>query len=118
MLQFGVIRLPQRIAMLKGHKERARWANLLGDHAQELDHDGGDPAPFERGGDQTHGLVAGGSDGDEEGEVDLVLNKDLRGLGGCVFDEPPGGGDGAHAGQVAGGHGADPALGFEFADAP
>ena len=55
--------------------EAAGRADPLRDLAKQLNRHGGDPLALEFGSDQTHGLVARRSDGDEERDVDLIFDQ-------------------------------------------
>ncbi len=66
--------------MPERHEEGARWAHALRYLAQQLDGDRGDALAFQFGCDQTHGLVAEGSHGDQQRHVDTVGDQMLRHL--------------------------------------
>lgn len=101
MLGLSVIRRPERIAVRIRDKDRARGTDLTRSELEELENDRRNSASFEFGGDQTHGLVAGRSDRDQQRQVDLVVDEDLRSLGSGVADEPSRRCDRPHAGEVA-----------------
>jgi len=64
-------------------EDAAGWTYRLGDVTGAAEGHGGNPVGLEVSGDQTHGLVADGSDRHEEGGVHLVgsqLGEDLGGV--------------------------------------
>lgn len=73
-LSGGLERPVEREPMGKRDQQGSRRADPFGRLAEELDHDGRDPPPLAFRRDQTHGLVAQGSDRNEEGQVHPVLD--------------------------------------------
>ena len=54
-------------------KQRARRRDLAHDVVRRADHQGGNPLGFDHMSDETDGLVAEGSIGHEQSEIDLSL---------------------------------------------
>jgi hypothetical protein len=101
MLGLSVMRRSEWIAVRIRDKDRSRGTDLTRSELEELENDRRNLASFEFGGDQTHGLVAGRSDRDQQRQIDLVVDEDLRSLGSGVADEPSRRCDRPHAGEVA-----------------
>ena len=72
--------------------QRPGRLDLFGCQTQKLDNDGRNSLTFQFGGDQTHGLVADRSDGNQQRNVDLIFNQFGHHLGYSSFDQPAGGG--------------------------
>ena len=103
--------------MRERNEEGARRADALGDLAEELDRDRSDAAALELCGDQTHGLVAGRSDRDEQGDIDPVLDEEASRFGRGLANEASRRGDRAHERKVPPIERADDARGHNLARA-
>ncbi len=86
-LQLDIIRLTQGIAEGEGDEEGAWRANLAGDLAQEGERDGGDTGIFDGALDQSHGLIAHGSDRSEQSDIYASGYQAARHLGRALLDE-------------------------------
>lgn len=85
-----IIRLSERCAEAKGHRQRARRPHALGDRSDERDADRRDPMLLEYSGNQSHGLSAERSHRYQESGLHAVVQKNLRCLGCALPHEPPG----------------------------
>ena len=74
VLSHGVQRDIERVAVPKGDEERARRPHLFGDVAQQLDRDSRNSLSLQLRCHQAHGLVAHGSDGNQQCDVHLPIN--------------------------------------------
>lgn len=74
MLQFGLAGSFEWKPMGERNQKCSRGTDLLCGLSEQLQHDRADAASFELRCDQTHGLIADGSDRDEEGDVHLVFD--------------------------------------------
>jgi hypothetical protein len=101
VLALGIPGAVQRVAVRKRDVQGPRRSNFLGDDSKQADDDGRDPSALELRCDQTHGLIADRSDGNEKRHVHTVFFEQARGLGNDVASEPAGSGDRAHEGQMA-----------------
>lgn len=75
--------------MAKRDEERPRRLNALRNRSKLLDRHRRDSLALQRGGYQTHGLVAHRSDRNEQGDIDGVVNEQGRNFRGRVTDESP-----------------------------
>ena len=110
----GFMRKIEGIPVPERHEQRSRRADLLRNFAQKDDADCGDSAAFQFGGDQTDRLIAHRSDGDEECDVDAILDESLRGGRGGVAHEAARSGDRAHEREMALAHVGDTSVAREF----
>ena len=117
MLKTSVVWQAKRIAVAKRDEERARRADPLGHLAEQLDGDRCDPLPLQLCCDQAHGLVAEGSDRDQQCDVNAIGYETLRGLGRRLPDEAPRRSDRTHEREMPPVHRADPALRGQLVDA-
>ncbi len=74
----ALLRRPECSSHWMIHKGRARRHHFAHDIVRRADHQGWDAARFDDVGDETDGLMAEGSVGDEQGEVDVRLRQFLR----------------------------------------
>ena len=82
-LHLGIPGLSAWVSQWKVGEHKAGDAAFLDDVAGRAQYYGGHAVPFEVPGDQTHGLVADGSECREEYGIDTILTapfKDLRGI--------------------------------------
>jgi hypothetical protein len=86
--------------MVEGNAEGARGLHSFGNFTQKHNCDSGDALAFEFGCDQTHGLVAHGSDGCKQGDIDGIFFEQGRGLRGGFGAERSGSNDRSHAGEM------------------
>ncbi len=80
-LHGDVVRLAARVAEREVSEDEARHAAMLDDVTRRAEDHGGDAVRFEVTGDQTHGLVAHGSERHQDGRIRTVLAaaaQDLR----------------------------------------
>lgn len=80
-MRVAVIRRPNDLVVGIMGEKRARWANEQRRLAQRRERYRWHATGFDLAGDQSHGLVADGSDGDKQGSIRLLL-KDVFGDGG------------------------------------
>lgn len=107
VLSGGVAGCVERMAMTKGHQQRPRRPHPLCGDSRKLDAHGRDALPLELRADQTHGLVADGSDGNQERDVHAVCDEKARRLRRALAHEASGSGDGTHEREVPRRHRAD-----------
>ncbi len=86
MLPRWLIRRVQGVAVAKRNEQGARRAHLLRHLSEQLEGHRRDPLSLELRCDQTHGLVAQGSDRDQECDIDSIRNKLPRCFGRGVAD--------------------------------
>jgi len=91
-----VVGYAQRVAVTERHQESPRRAHSLGGHAQELDAHRRDALPLQLRSDQTHGLVADGSDGDEERDVHTIVGEQACRPRRMLLHQASGRRDGSH----------------------
>jgi len=115
VLTVRVIRRVEGIAVPKWDHKGPRGAHPLGHLAKQVECDGRDPLPLKLGGDQTHGLVAHGSHGNQERHVGLVLDEQPACRRGALSNQRTRRGDRAHERQMARTHRADSPLRRELA---
>ncbi len=72
-LHGGVTRTTHRVPQREISEEEPGNSRVLDDVAPGTDYDGGHASFLELTGNQTHGLVADRSEGDEENNVDVIL---------------------------------------------
>lgn len=114
-LQRVIARLPERVTQRVRHGEHARRSNTRGDFGEHRDRRRRDSSSLELGLNQTHGLVAERSNRYEQGDVDLVVDEQLRCRGCTVANQSTGRRDRAHERQVSWRDRTDRALERELA---
>ena len=95
-LALRVIRFVERVTMPEWDKERARRTHTLDHLAQKLNHHCGNAMTFQFGADQTHGLVAHGSNRHEQRDVRRIFDEQLRGGRRGLLDQSAGRRDRTH----------------------
>lgn len=84
--------------MLKRNDQGPGRTNFFRHHSQQLNGNRGNPAAFQLGCDQTHGLVAHRSHRNQQGDVHVILNQFVRDRRKRFFDQASGGGQRSHQG--------------------
>ena len=95
-LQFRIIGAAKRKSVCVRNEQCARRPNLFRDFAQKHEAHRRDSTAFDCGGDQTHGLIAHRSYGDEDHGINGVLHERIRDLRSASLDQPAGRRDRAH----------------------
>jgi hypothetical protein len=85
-LHVRLVGAPARISEWEVAEEKARYAALFNDVARAANDDGCNAVGFEVSCDQTHGLVADGSQWDKQRHVYRVFATTAENLGRIVFD--------------------------------
>ena len=115
VLQFGVIRLPRGMPQGK-IKEGGSWGIDRLSNIQGAAHtDGGDSLCLGMPSDQSHGLMAYGSDRDKEESIDLVFQQFFGNGRSQILSDFPGRINASHKGVLEGGQFPDKALFFHLA---
>jgi len=100
VLQLRLMRFAKRVAVGERYEEASRRFHLHGHFAQQREADGGNPGLFDDARDQSHGLIADGSDGDKQNGVNAVIPKLLRHLRRGLLDESSGRADRTHKAEM------------------
>ena len=81
MLLLGIIGSLEGIAMAKRDQQRPGWTDLLGSNFQQLQNHSADSVAFKLCCDQTHGLIADGSDRYQQSHIDTIFDQKRHSLG-------------------------------------
>lgn len=98
MLKLRGVGPVERVTVAKRNAERSRRPHFPGHLPKELNDNRGDPLSLQLCRDQAHGLIAHGSDGHKQGDVDAVLDEPARGLRRRYLLQPPRRGQRSHEG--------------------
>ena len=77
-LHLLISRLAARVAEREVGKDKARHPALLNNITGRAEDDRWDTVRFKMSGDQTHGLVTDGSQGDQQGNIDSILTTEVE----------------------------------------
>jgi hypothetical protein len=96
VLQLGIVGSTERVSVFERDHKGAGWANFFRHHPEQLKGDSGNALTFQFRSDQAHGLVAHRSDRNQQGRVNLIIDKGAGGCGSGVACEAARSGNRSH----------------------